>query len=251
MNIDIIKYKELFVERLGTSENGYMRTTKLLDIFPMNCYLFADINNVLLSPNTKITQIPKMIHSKIPSYITINGIFMDNDTSTNKTKNNNILGDNSIFYCHMDSIQIPIIDCVNELLYFYNTRVIEHGEIFQIENKYEMPFFEIDIGKNYKNDYLLKEELGDGFYMEIHDTPHLHQPSNNNSNGFVVLGKKYKNSILLSQVKIPYGKVLYIPSNVYHSDSLLTGVYNVMYTKATKYQTYLFKTFDNKIVSVE
>ena len=251
MNIDITKYKDLFVERLGTSEDGYMITTKLLDIFPINCYLFADINSIFLSPNKKITKIPKIIHSKIPNYITINGIFMNTDTNSNKIKNNNILGDNSIFYCDMDSIKIPIIDCNNELLYIYNSRVIDHGEIFQIHNKSEMPFFEIDIGKKYKSDYLLQEGLGDGFYMEIHDTPHLHQPSNYNSNGFVVLGKKYKNSILLSKVQIPYGKILYIPSNVYHSDSLLTGVYNVMYTKAIHYQTYLFKTFDNKIVNVE
>jgi len=247
----MFKYKELFVERLGISDDGYMITTKLLDIFPINCYLFADINRIFVSTNNKITQIPEIINNKIPNYISINGIFMYNDSNSNKIINNNILGDNSIFYCDTNNINIPIIECSNELLHFYNCKIFNVGNVFQIDNTYEMPLFQIDIGKKYKDDYLFKEGLGDGFYMEIHDTPHLHQPSNKNSSGFVVLGKRYKNCILLSRVKIPYGKILYIPSNVYHSDSLLTGVYNVMYTKAIYYQTYLFKTFDNKIVYID
>jgi len=247
----MMKYKELFVERFGTSKDAFMITNKLLDIFPINSYIYADIDNIRISTYKKNTPISKIITSYIPNYITINGIFINKDTNSNEINHNNILGDNSIYYCNTESIEIPTIECTNELLHFYNCRLIYFGEVFQIENKNEMPLFEIDIGEKYKDNYLLKEGLGDGFYMEIHDTPHLHQPSNQFSNGYIVLGKRYKNSIILSKVRIPFGNILYIPSNVYHSDSLLIGTYNVLYTKTVHYQTFIFKTFDNKIVFIE
>ena len=247
------EYKELFVNRLGISKDAYMITTDLIDIFPINCSLTLYKNNIRTTNKTNYMNIPKMINPTLPNFTMVEGFFHINNSNNNnyaKTLKNNILGNNSIFYTKIHNIQIPAIKFTDELLDFFGCNIINEGDVFRIYNKKEMPFFRVIIGKNYKNDYLLKEELGDGFYIEKHDTPHIHQPVNTDANGFVVLAKRIENILLLSKVRIPFGKALYIPANVYHNDSLLIGEYNVLYTTTDNYQTYLFKTYENKIVNI-
>jgi hypothetical protein len=243
-------YKELFVKRLGTNTESYMITTDLITVFPINSNLILDKNNIISTKITNYTTLPKMLSPEIPNFTTVEGIFHINRNINNEILQNNILGNNSIFYSKVNNIQIPIIKFTNELLDFFGCRVINEGDVFQLHNKIEMPLFRIKIGINYKNDYLLKEKLGDGFYIETHNTPHIHQPVNMDSHGYVVLAKKVENILLLSKVRIPFGKAIYIPSNIYHNDSLLIGEYNVLYTKSDNYQTYLFKNYDNTIINI-
>jgi len=246
------EYKELFVNRLGISQDAYMITTELIDIFPINSSLTLHKNNIRNTDKTNYMTVPKMLHSEIPTFTMVEGNFHNNSNNNNYeiTLKNNILGNNSIFYTKIHNIQIPAIKFTDELLDFFGCNIINEGDVFRIYNKKEMPLFRIKIGTNYKNDYLLKEGLGDGFYIETHNTPHIHQPGNVDAHGFVVLAKKIENILLLSKVRIPFGKALYIPSNIYHNDSLLIGEYNVLYAKSDNYQTYLFKNYDNTIVNI-
>lgn len=243
-------YKELFVKRLGTNAESYMTTTDLITVFPINSNVIFEKNNIITTKITNYTIIPKMLSSKIPNFIMVEGTFHITRNVDNEILKNNILGNNSIFYSKLNNIKIPIIEFTNELLDFFKCTIINEGDVIQLHNEIEMPLFRIKIGKNYKNDYLLKDGLGDGFYIETHNTPHIHQPINADAHGFVVLGKKIENILLLSKVRIPFGKALYIPSNIFHNDSFLIGEYNVLYTKTDNYQTYLFKNYDNTITNI-
>jgi len=250
MTHNMTKYNELFVKRLGTTDDSYMITTDLIYIFPIQCTVLFDKNTIKCTDKTNFIQIPKIIYPEIPNFTIVEGNFVFKTNSSSAISKNNILGNNSIFYTKINVIQIPIIKCTSELLQFFGCFIISDGDTFKLNNHSEMPFFKITIGKNYKNDFLLKEGLGEGFYIETHDTPHIHQPINNDAEGYLVLAKRHDNLLLLSKVRIPYGKAVYIPPNTYHNDSLLIGDYNVLYTKTNNYQTYIFKTVDNKIVYI-
>lgn len=243
-------YQELFVNRIGSNEDAYMITTDLIRIFPKNSIIQLDKYNIIKTNKKIYMNIPKISSNEIPNFTIVKGIFEDTKIQNYAILNNNILGFNSIFYTNTANIQIPVINFSNELLQFFGCSIINENDVIELNNKIEMPFFKIIIGKNYKNDYLLKEGLGEGFYIENHDTPHIHQPLNNTAEGYLVLGKRIDNTLLLSKVRIPFGKALYTPPLTYHNDSLLIGEYNVLYNKTNNYQTYIFKTFDNKIVNI-
>jgi hypothetical protein len=250
MTDHIAKYNELFVKRLGTTDDSYMITTDLIYIFPIQCTILFDRNTIKCTNQTNIIQIPTMLYPQTPNFAIVEGYFVLKKNNSIALSKNNILGNNSIFYTKMNVIQIPITKCTSELLQFYGCTIITNGDTLKLNNNIEMPFFKIIIGKNYKNGFLLQKDLGEGFYIETHDTPHIHQPININAKGHLVLAKRHGNTLLLSKVRIPYGKALYIPPNTYHNDSLLIGDYNVLYTKTNIYQTYIFKTVDNKIVNI-
>lgn len=243
-------YRELFVKRIGTTADSYMITTDLINIFPINSNVLLDKNNIIPTKKTNYITIPKILSPEIPNFTIVEGTFMNKQNNTIEHNNNNILGMNSAFYCKINTIQIPIIKCSQEFLQFFGCIIINEGDVLKLNNNTEMPFFRVKIGKDYKSNYLLKKGLGDGFYIEVHDTPHIHQPLNSDAEGYLVLAKKQENILLLSKVKIPFGKALYIPPNIYHNDSLLIGDYNVLYTKTNNYTTYLFKTYDEKIVNI-
>jgi len=244
------KYKELFVNRIGRTNEAYMITTKLIDVFSVNCTLTLDKNEIINTNKTINHKTPQLLYSETPNYTIVDGVFDDIQIINKGLSENNILGNNSIFYSKMNNIQIPVIKCTTEFLEFYGCQLIHEGDVFKINNNNEIPFFRVEIGEDYKTDYLLKEGLGEGFYVEIHDTPHIHQPVNRDARGFLVLAKRQGHMLMLSKFRIPYGKAVYIPPNIYHNDSLLIGEYNVLYTRTDNYHTYVFKTHDNKIVNI-
>lgn len=244
------KYKNLFINRLGLLPTSYMITKSLISIFPVNSIITLDNNEIKLSNKSDIiSKIPKQVYSNTPPYCIVDGIFYNNKQSVNEL-DNNILGNNSIFMTHIKNIQIPVVSNIDEHLDFYGCKCLNNNDAIKLDNIFEMPFFNMSIGKDYKSDYLLIKELGGGFYIEKHNTPHLHQPVNIDASGYIVLAKRINNSFILSKFKIPYKSALYIPPNTYHNDSLLLGEYNVAYTKTNDYITYLFRNYDDTIVNV-
>ena len=244
------KYKNLFINRVGLLPTSYMITNNLILIFPVNSIITLNNNEIKLSDKYNIiTKIPKQVYSNIPPYCIVYGRFLNSIHTLNKS-NNNILGNNSIFITNIKNIKIPIMNNIDEYLYFYGCKCLYNNDIIKLNNIVEMPFFNMSIGPDYKTDYLLIKELGGGFYIEKHNTPHLHQPLNKDACGYIVLAKKIDNRFILSKFKIPYMSALYISPNTYHNDSLLLGEYNVAYTKTDDYITYLFRTGDDNIVDV-
>jgi hypothetical protein len=171
--------------------------------------------------------------------------FLENSTE------NNILGSNDYFILNQEKIQIPETKTTNENLLLFNAHLIKPNEVFNFKCKKTLPIFEVTVGKNYVNGYLLEENFGNGFYIEKHNTPHYHQPLSPTSSGFLVLGILSNEKLVLTKFAIPFGYGIYMEPNTFHSDACLVGDYAVIYTKTSDYSTWLFRTKENKIVQVE
>ncbi len=99
----------------------------------------------------------------------------------------------------------------------------------------------MNIGENYVEHFLFKEDGGGGCYLEYHNTPHLHIPINKNSCGYLILGKFVDNKVHLSAFKIPFGYAIYTSPFTVHCDGFLVGDYTVLYTVTPNYSTVLLR----------
>jgi hypothetical protein len=174
------------------------------------------------------------------------------ETERNAAKNvdNNILGSNHILYTlnRIDQISIPIAECNSTNLSVYGAKLITpERPYFKLDNICPMPLFNMTIGCDYVSDYLLQPGLGDGFYMEKHNTPHIHIPVDNSSCGYYILGTIINNSLYATAFQIPANCAIYTPPNVYHCDGALVGNWNVMYACASEYITYIIHNNDDTI----
>lgn len=160
-NLYIYCMEEIFVNRSGLSKNSNMTTSNLVNIFNSNDRVI--FNNGII----------KKIEKKNPAYIKISGKVIDNNY--NITKNNNILGNNSFLIINESKVYIPIQISTKEKLDFYNCKLIKENDEFIINSNYDVGLFEMDIGKNYLKDYLLKKDFGNGFYIEYHDQPYYYK----------------------------------------------------------------------------
>ena len=248
--INYDKIRELFVNRLGNSLNSFMKTKKILEIFTPY-QILKQTNNKLIKLNDTYNNLSliKIENIKKPKQIIINGVFEERKQNLS-INSNNILGSNDYFYLdfNLDKINIPIEETSNEYLNYYNVYILEPEQIFNLNNNTEIALFEMSIGTEYVNGFLLEEGLGDGFYIETHDLPHYYFSSNPDSKGYLILGEKIHEGFALTAFEIGANKPIYISPYVYHSDGYLIGEYNVIYGKANNYKTYLFRTNDKKII---
>ncbi len=256
------QFEDIFVNRIGLSDQAYMKTIKLINVFE-NKYqnLYFDGKNIsatecasnrikfnTYSGSLRTTRlVTKLKDAPDIARIQIAGKFIN--LQDQETHDNNILGTSDLFIYNND-FEIPEVITNQATLNFYGAHLIRSGEIFNLENNKPMPLFEITVGPNYVSTYLLQENLGNGFYIESHDTPHYHQPLNENSSGYMILGKRFEDQLIMSKFKIPYGCGLYTPPYVYHSDAYLVGDYNVIYNKADNYKTFMFRNEYNKILKI-
>jgi hypothetical protein len=174
------------------------------------------------------------------------------ETEMNAVKNvdNNILGSNRVLYTkkRIDQISIPIAECNSTNLSYYGAKLITpENPYFKLDNISPMPLFNMTIGCDYVEDYLLQPGLGDGFYMEKHNTPHIHIPADTSSSGYYILGDIIDNNLYATAFQIPTNCAIYTHPNIYHCDAGLVGNWNVMYACASQYITYVIHNNDNTI----
>lgn len=252
------KLKDLFVNRYGVKQNSYMKTTDLLDFFTPNQILEKNgnmLNKIASEINNYYLTLP-LSYTK-PKQVIIQGKINEKSQNLNMISNN-ILGSNDFFYCDIDSsvntsISIPIVESDEKFLAYYNVYYIKDKQIFNLNNNEDVGLFQMEIGENYVNEYLLKDGLGDGFYIETHDLPHYYWTEDVNSQGYIILGEKMSDGFGLTAFKVGINKGLYISPYTYHSDAYLIGKYNVIYGKTSNYKTYLFKNnnISKSIVNVK
>jgi hypothetical protein len=178
------------------------------------------------------------------------------ETEMNASKNvdNNILGSNHILYTlhRIEQMLIPIDECSITNLSYYGAELITPDKpYFKLDNAFPMPLFNMTIGCDYVKDYLLQPGLGDGFYMEKHNTPHVHIPIDTSSRGYYILGNIISNNVYATAFEIPSGCAIYTPPNIYHCDGALVGNWNVMYACASQYITYIIRNSDNTIPQLQ
>ena len=238
---------KLFVNRIGLNDEAYMKTIKIVNTFEKNSNVIWKNNNLEISEKN-ITI--KGFRLRKPKRIKITIQIKDTDETVQM--DNNILGKNSFIFIENEILKIPIEVATDEKLNYYFSNLIENGDIFKLYNKSDIQNLTIQVGPNYFRDYILQEGLGNGLYIETHDTPHFHQPLNNNCSGYLILGKIKRDELIITAFKIPFGKAVYMPPHTYHCDACLVGEYNVIYTVTENYKTYLIYSENNKkFVDVE
>ena len=238
---------KLFVDRKGLNDQAYMKTNKIVDTY--NKYSTVIWKNGILEISEKATTIRSFRLHK-PKRLKINIKILETDETIQT--NNNILGKNSFILIEDKLLKIPVELATNEKLNYYLCNLIENGDVFKLNNNCDIQNLNISVGTNYLKDYILQPRLGDGLYIEIHNTPHFHQPLNSDCGGYLILGKIKRDELILTAFRIPFGKAIYTPPNIHHCDACLVGEYNVIYTITEKYKTYLIYNEDNKqFVDVE
>ena len=230
-------FNDIIVNRGLIKDDSFMITEKIINIVkPNNNYIIKNnnlevidnLNNIKYTPNNQI---------KIPPFIEIDAEW---DTNALKyTENANILGKNGNLWINTynSSINIPIVNSTIEYLNFYNCKLLKYNDIINFDIDNDMPVTIMNIGEKYISNFIMNENLGGGIYLEYHNLPHFHMPLSNKDSGYLILGKKKNNQILLSAFKIPYNYAIYTPPNIIHCDSFLIGKYLVVYSKTNTYST--------------
>lgn len=249
-----MNYDNIFVNRIGKTPKSFMCTNKLVSVFKPNLMLQLT-NGQLIEQNLnsmvfeKNNQNNKLENEKDINFVKIKGKFVKSFLGENSS--NNILGKNDYFISQITSFIIPETQTSEQTLESFGCKLIKPGNSFKLEYEKELPLFEVSIGSEYVNEYLLKENFGNGFYIEKHNTPHYHQPLDSNAGGFLILGLILDGDLILTKFKIPFGCGVYMKPETLHSDAFLVGNYNVMYTKTPDYSTYLFVNSNYSIIIVE
>lgn len=182
------------------------------------------------------------------------------DITIESQKEANILGGTGVAIIHNpDSgcqVRIPAVRATPENVAAYGARLLRHGDYLQFEipahpegdkastatnfQNYGLPAFNMSVGKHYPEQYLKVPSLGGGAYLERHNLPHLHIPQDENSGGYLMLGKfldEDETEMAVTAFKIPLGCGIYTKPNTLHQDAFLTGNLEVVYANASDFQT--------------
>lgn len=241
----------IFVKRFGISNDSFMITKRIKDIYKPYQVLKQE-SNQLIKVDDKLIITDKLINIKKPKQLILDGrIILDEAySSINIGIENNILGLNSIFQIDAKHITIPIEETKTEYLNYYDVKLIEHDNIFNLNNRLEIALYEMEIGKSYFNDFLLEQNYGNGLYIESHDLPHYYFTDNSESSGYLIIGEKTDNGFALTALELGLNRTVYIPPYVYHCDGCLVGKYDVIYGKTENYITYLIHDREDKVVEI-
>ncbi|WP_281989580.1 hypothetical protein [Aquimarina aggregata] len=142
-----------------------------------------------------------------------------------------------------DDFKIPIMVATEENVKFYGLKLIPDGKSFCVSSLItETVLMEYDYKPNYVKDFLTKEHGGGGYYVEIHDFPHIHIPLNSSSKGSIIIGKRISESqYCFTAFKIPFKYALYSPPGTIHGDGTLVGKYGISVASSkTSANTVLF-----------
>lgn len=247
---------KLYVNRNGKTKESFMTTKKLITIFPSNQNVKLLNGNLIKIENKDLNYntILEKKNTKKPKQIKLFGKIKEVKQDFSIISNN-ILGTNDFFYLESDNITIPVEDVTEELLNYYNVFMNKPDQIFNLNNKSDIGFFEISIGQSYTKDYLLEEGYGDGFYIETHDLPHYYYSQEPNASGYLILGEKIVgdnglDGFGLTAFRMGKNISIYISPYTFHSDAYLIGNYNVIYGKTDNYKTYLFRKENGSIIKV-
>jgi hypothetical protein len=227
------KYKDLLIDRRNTIEQSNMTTKRFIKEIIKNKFYKITTNSL----EETIDNDNNISLSIMKKKSEINKIFIKCDWQNIKsmdidTNKSNILGKSGKLYLK-SNISVPIIG--SNSLHYYNVKLYNINDIISFDHN--LPLFEMEIGKNYVDEYIMKK--AGGVYLEEHERPHFHMPLTEDSCGYMILGKKVKGGIELSAFTIPYGEALYMPNNIIHNDCFLIGNYNVIYSKTPNYKTVL------------
>jgi hypothetical protein len=126
-----------------------------------------------------------------------------------------------------DAFAIPTVTATKENVRHYGLQLIDDKEVFAVTSAdYQIVMMRYDYTKDYKKDFLMQKYGGGGIFVETHNFPHIHVPTNEDCGGYIVIGKQVaEREFHFTAFRIPYGHALYTPSFTIHGDGTLVGEY--------------------------
>lgn len=245
---EIEKNLSLLLVNRGSFENdSHMITNSIIQaVFPQVSYLIT--KQGFEKTNIKASSFDQVAAAS-PRHTQV--VAEWNKTENGPVSEANILGGFTSFNIGTDTLEIAEAATTVENLAFYNARLVKIGDSIIFDTAAPLPVTTMSIGKNYAAEYLMNQERGGGFYLEVHDRPHFHMPLDEAAGGYLVLGKKLdRNTYQLSAFSIPFGYAIYTPGHVIHDDGLLIGNYLVVYSITENYSTAIVRNSQGEPVHV-
>lgn len=244
-----IKLERIINYRFGVLPESNMMTTALLShVEAHKLYRFKPGS---LLPVAHSTHPARMADTPmIPKLTEISGEWTT--TVSHARSEANVLGQFGSFYTTEQLIKLQVEEATKEKLAYYDAVLLNSGDDMLMTENESLPVNIVQFERNYSEGYLKLPEYGGGYYLEVHNTPHLWSHVTPDGGGVVLLGKKIKhNCYHLSAFTIPFGTAIYIPGGVIHCDGLLVGSVMAIYTITPDYSTVIIKTYDDHIVDLE
>lgn len=240
-----LNIRQLWLNRLGNSEQAFMRTHHLISYMIPDTSYQIYIDKVI---PIEYTVLPRRVRrTKPPPHLTFEGLWIDSEHSYHTAS---ILGGIGSLVTRCRKLQVPAVQATQETLSYFHARLVKEGGIITIHSPGPLIMTDLSVGEAYVHDYIMVEDLGGGAYLEYHDTPHFHMPASSESEGYLLLGEKRNDKLLLTAFKIPFGYGVYTPPNVIHSDAYLIGRYMVMYTFTERFSTVHLKDLNGEMTEL-
>ena len=243
MDFDRIK-----VNRTGDHVQSFMVTDEVLGtVEPRKRYRIT-INGLVLTDANNSESFKQKRQIQTPANVQFHGAWITTDDG--KATDANILGGSGTLQINQTELCIPQVVATAENLSFYGAKLVQLGDIIEFETTETLPVTITRVGSSYVEHYLKLENKGGGAYIEYHDRPHLHLPTDKSSSGSMIIGHSLGNKYTLSAFKIPFGYGIYTPPNLLHADAFLIGKFLVIYSVTDHFSTVIFRTPDRELVDV-
>lgn len=247
--LDLQKDLHIFlVDRLGKSENAYMRTENIIGYVKPKTTYRLELTGMIEDPDLTPPFLPSPI---APPRTELTGHWESTIDLT--IEDANILGGNGryILNNNQNKLVIPVAEATPEHLAYYNSYLVKIGEAVSFESTGNLPLTVTSIGESYVEDYLLDKNKGGGAYLEVHDRPHFHMPLDENCSGYLIIGKEIEGSKKeISAFKVPYGYGIHMGPWAIHSDSFLVGRYVVIFSATPDFSTVIIRKENGELADV-
>lgn len=237
----------LMVNRQGKTDNAYMRTENFLGhAEPGTSYQVTMEGFIPSNAEPKPLATPRM-----PPHVILDGEW--NEKVDFSRDDANILGGNGTYFIpdNDDKLIIPIAETTAEHLAFYGSWLVKVGDIVRFETTGNLPVTITSVGEDYPEHYLLKEDKGGGTYLEVHDRPHFHMPIEENTGGYLIVGKEGTDGIKrVSAFQIPFGYGIHMGAWAIHSDAYIIGRHLVIYSATPEFSTVIIRHKSGKLAPI-
>lgn len=230
---------QLFFESLGLSKSKTLTVIDLYQTLKKDHIYYIDKaglhENKEPDENLLIRALEECpVFSTPPHYFEIEGAWIDEEKR---------------FITNFDHLEIPVVEATEDSLAYYGAELLNTDEVFKMTEE-AFPIWNILIGEEYLNKFIMTEQ-GGGISLECQmDKPHFHMPANKKSHGYYILGKKIQNKYRFSAFKIPFGKAIYTYPGVIHCDACLQGNWLIGCVNGKDSSSAAIRTRNNKIVPI-
>ena len=243
LDIDRIK-----VNRAGDNAQSFMITDDIIGtVEPGKRYQIA-LNGLVPTDADVSDNFNERIRGQAPANVKFRGSWITTDDKN--ATDSNILGGLGTLQIDQTELGVPGVKATAKGLSYYGAKLVKVGAVIEFETNAILPVTLMRVGCAYVDHYLKVEHKGGGAYIEYHDRPHLHLPTNESATGYMIIGHSLGDEYMLSAFEIPFGYGIYTPPNLLHVDAFLIGNFLVVYSVTDQFSTVIFRSRNQQLVDL-